>query len=159
MCLDDSPHPNFSRQGEGTLVATSYFLLVVRRVRRRRPSCPAWSWRWSWCAGPDRQAATVSQAAVRADVHQTAYVHVDFAPEIAFDHLLAVDYLANPVELRVRQFAEPSGCRAHRPFRIRPWPGMARCRRCCAAIPRRACCQGCSLPRLWPFLPTPQNLS
>src|SRR5215470_15631662 len=41
----------------------------------------------------DRQSATVPQPAVAAEVHQPLDIHGDFAPQVPFDHIVAVDDL------------------------------------------------------------------
>src|SRR5947207_15451552 len=41
-----------------------------------------------------RQAAPMAQAPVAAEIHQPLDVHGNFAPQIALDHVIAVDHLA-----------------------------------------------------------------
>src|SRR5215813_6445693 len=43
----------------------------------------------------NRESFTMTQAPVAAEIHQPLDVHRDFAPEIAFDDIVAVDDLAN----------------------------------------------------------------
>src|SRR4030088_1866915 len=42
-----------------------------------------------------RQSATMTQAAVAAEIHQTLDVHAGLATQIAFDHVVAVDHFTN----------------------------------------------------------------
>src|SRR3989339_343288 len=62
------------------------------------------------CIGPgalaaERQATTVTQAAVAAQVHQTLDRHADFATQVAFDHVLA--YLgAQALDFRLGQVTD-----------------------------------------------------
>ena len=49
------------------------------------------------------QAAPMTQTSVAADVYKPPYVHIDFASEIAFDHLLAVYYLPDAAQVCLSQ--------------------------------------------------------
>src|SRR3990170_1964793 len=50
----------------------------------------------------------MAQAAVAAEVHQPLDIHGDVAPEVAFDHVVAVDNLADLHDLRLGQLADPA---------------------------------------------------
>ena len=43
----------------------------------------------------DRQIATVAQAAIHAEIHQTLDVHRHFTTQVTFHNVIAVDGLAN----------------------------------------------------------------
>jgi hypothetical protein len=47
----------------------------------------------------------VSQASIGSDVDQSADVAVDLAPQVSFDHLLAVDNLANSSQVAFAEIA------------------------------------------------------
>src|ERR1041384_1570197 len=49
----------------------------------------------------NRQALAMPQAAIAAQVHQPLDVHRHFAPQVAFDHVVAVDHFANLQHLGV----------------------------------------------------------
>ena len=49
----------------------------------------------------------MTQSAVAAEVHQPFNVHGDFAPEITFDHIIAVDHLAQLQHFLVGQLRNP----------------------------------------------------
>src|SRR3954453_12781650 len=51
----------------------------------------------------DRQRAAVTQAAVGAEVHEPLDVHRDFAAQVAFNLVIAVDGLADLQHFRVGQ--------------------------------------------------------
>ena len=51
----------------------------------------------------DRQVAAMTQAAIAAEVHQTLDVHRDFAAQIAFDDVVAVDGFADLQDFGVGQ--------------------------------------------------------
>ena len=51
------------------------------------------------------QAATMTQAAVRADVHQALDVHLNPLAQIALDLALAFDDGADPTKILLSQFA------------------------------------------------------
>lgn len=51
----------------------------------------------------DGQATPMTQTSVAADVYQPPYVHIHFAPKIAFDGLLAVYYLPDAAQVRLSQ--------------------------------------------------------
>src|SRR5690606_1997704 len=55
-----------------------------------------------------RQAATVAQAAVAAQVHQALDGDADFTTQVAFDHVLA-DFGAQALDFRLRQVADLGG--------------------------------------------------
>src|SRR5688572_26833826 len=55
-----------------------------------------------------RQALAVAQAPVAAEIHQPLYVHGDFAPKVALDHVVAVDHLADLQHLLVGQLRHPA---------------------------------------------------
>src|SRR3977135_2409162 len=42
-----------------------------------------------------RQSATMTQAAIAAEIHQTLDVHAGLASQVAFDHIVAVDHFTN----------------------------------------------------------------
>ena len=52
------------------------------------------------------QALAVTQAAIAAEIHQALDVHRDFAAQIAFDLIFAVDHLAQPQHLVVGQLMD-----------------------------------------------------
>jgi hypothetical protein len=54
----------------------------------------------------NRQRAAVTQAAVAAEVHQTLDVHGDFAAQVAFDLIIAVDRLADGENFGVRELVD-----------------------------------------------------
>ena len=51
----------------------------------------------------DREALAVPEAAVAGEVHQPLDVHRRLAPQIAFDHVVGVDRLAQMEDLLVGQ--------------------------------------------------------
>ena len=53
-----------------------------------------------------RQPATMAQAAIAAEVHQTLDVHADFATKIALDQIVAVDHFADLQNFLVAQLAD-----------------------------------------------------
>src|SRR5436190_5246041 len=53
-----------------------------------------------------RQAATMAQAAIAAEVHQTLDVDADFTAKIAFDHVVAVDHFADLQHFLVGELAD-----------------------------------------------------
>jgi len=55
-----------------------------------------------------RQPATMAQPAIAAEVHQPLDVHRDFTPQVALDAVFAVDQLADPQHLVVRQLVHPA---------------------------------------------------
>src|SRR5690606_23643336 len=55
-----------------------------------------------------RQALAVAQAAVAAEVHQALDVHRHRAAQIALDHVVAIDRLADARHLVVGQFVDPA---------------------------------------------------
>src|SRR3954452_21012457 len=65
---------------------------------------------------PDRQTPPVSNAPVAPDVHQALDIHGDFGAKRAFDLDRALDHLAKPGNLIVRQIADPG---------VRVDPGLA----------------------------------
>src|SRR6266581_5129800 len=50
-----------------------------------------------------RQAASVTQAPVAAEIHQPLDVHGDFTPQIALDHVVTVDHFAQLQDFLVGQ--------------------------------------------------------
>src|SRR5215212_2313143 len=61
-----------------------------------------------------RQAATVAEAPVRAEVHKPLDVHGHLAAEVALDHVVAVDSLADLQHLGIRELVDPAlGRNAH----------------------------------------------
>src|SRR6266550_6368061 len=42
-----------------------------------------------------RQSAAMTQAAIAAEIHQTLDIHAGLAPQVAFDHIVAVNHLAD----------------------------------------------------------------
>src|SRR5579872_6158282 len=54
----------------------------------------------------DWKPAAVPKTPVAAEIHQALYVHRDFAAEIAFNHIFAVDGLADLNDLIFRQIAD-----------------------------------------------------
>ena len=54
----------------------------------------------------DRQLTPVAKPAIAAKVHQALDVDRNLAAEIALDHIVAVDRLANLQDFRVRQFGD-----------------------------------------------------
>src|SRR3954453_12491711 len=56
---------------------------------------------------PDRQTPPVSNTAVAPDVHQALDIHGDFGAKRAFDLDRALDHLAKPGHLIIRQIANP----------------------------------------------------
>src|SRR4051794_30444685 len=55
-----------------------------------------------------RQATAMPQAAVAGHVHQPLDVHRHFAAQVALDPVLAVDQLADPEDLLIRQLVDPA---------------------------------------------------
>src|ERR1700753_2145962 len=55
-----------------------------------------------------RQAATMTQATIAAEVHQTLDVHADFATKIALGQIVAVDPFADLPHFLVGQLADPT---------------------------------------------------
>src|SRR5262249_50518932 len=51
--------------------------------------------------------AAMSQPPVAAEVHQPLDIHCDVAPQIAFDHVVTIDDLANLQYLLVGQLRDP----------------------------------------------------
>src|SRR6476659_5225088 len=56
----------------------------------------------------DRQALAVTQTPIAAEIHQPLDVHGNLAPQIAFDHVVAVDHLADLQHLLVGQLRYPT---------------------------------------------------
>src|SRR5688500_20145050 len=56
-----------------------------------------------WALSPGRQSAAMPCAAVRADIHQALDVHGDFRAKGAFDAIVALDDLAQTIDVCVRQ--------------------------------------------------------
>ena len=56
-----------------------------------------------------RQSLAVAKAAICSEVDEPLDVHGDFAPEVAFDHVVAVDDFANLKNLGVRKLVHPLG--------------------------------------------------
>src|SRR5690606_6801978 len=93
-------------------------------------ACQLQAWPWSGSLFPDGlartlpgagvgpgalaaqgQAATVAQAAIAGQVHQTLDRHADFATQVAFDHELA-DFGAQALDFRLGQVTD-LGARGH----------------------------------------------
>src|SRR5689334_20420475 len=53
-----------------------------------------------------RQAATMTQAAIAAEVHQTLDVDADFATQVALDEIVAVDHFADLQHFLVGELAD-----------------------------------------------------
>src|SRR5436309_2692811 len=53
-----------------------------------------------------RQTATMTQAAIAAEVHQTLDVDADFATQVALDEIVAVDHFANLKHLGVTELID-----------------------------------------------------
>ena len=49
----------------------------------------------------------MAQAAVTTKVHQALDIHRGFAPEIAFDHVVSVDYVAYPGQFVIAEVVRP----------------------------------------------------
>src|SRR5262249_7826202 len=54
-----------------------------------------------------RQSTTVTQAAVTSEIHETLDVHGDFASQVAFHHIIAIDDFANLQHLLVTELIYP----------------------------------------------------
>src|SRR5215469_12697188 len=54
------------------------------------------------------QTATMAQSTVAAEIHQPLDVHRNFAPQIALDHVVAVDHLAQLQHFLVGQLRHPA---------------------------------------------------
>ena len=59
----------------------------------------------------DRQTAAVPQAAIAAEIHQPLDIHRDIAPEIALDHVVAVDHLADLQHFLISELRDPARLR------------------------------------------------
>src|SRR5437899_5234573 len=59
----------------------------------------------------DGQRAAVTQAAIAAEVHEPLDVHRDFAAQVAFDLVVAVDRLADLQHFRVGELVDAAVCR------------------------------------------------
>src|ERR671918_3018551 len=51
------------------------------------------------------------QPAVAAEIHQPLDIHGDFAPQVAFDHVIAVDDLTDLQHFLIGQLRHPAGLR------------------------------------------------
>src|SRR5690606_17849045 len=58
-----------------------------------------------------RQAATMAQPAITAEVHQPLDVQLHFAPQVALDHVVAVDDLADLQHFLIGQLRYAAGLR------------------------------------------------
>src|SRR5262249_34009502 len=56
----------------------------------------------------DREAATVAEAPVATEVHQPLDIDCDLAPQVAFDHVVAVDDFTDLQDLLVGQLRHPA---------------------------------------------------
>jgi hypothetical protein len=54
----------------------------------------------------NRELTPMTQAAIAAKVHQTLDVDRHFAPQIALDHIVAVNRLTNLQDFRIRQLSD-----------------------------------------------------
>src|SRR4051794_2261517 len=68
---------------------------VTSSCRRSASPCPCGCGRWCGSADADRKAAAMAKTAIGAEVHQPLDVHRDFAAQVALDHVVAVDGLAD----------------------------------------------------------------
>src|SRR6476661_3439538 len=55
-----------------------------------------------------RQSAAMTQAAIAAEVHQTLDVDAGLAPQVAFDHIVAVDHLTDLQHFLIAQLRNPT---------------------------------------------------
>src|SRR5882757_5300498 len=55
-----------------------------------------------------RQSAAMTQAAIAAEVHQTLDVYAGVTPQVAFDHIVAVDHLTNLQHFLIAQLRDPT---------------------------------------------------
>ena len=55
----------------------------------------------------DRQAATMPQPPIAAEIHQPLDVHRDFPPQIAFHHIVTIDDFANLQHFLVGELGHP----------------------------------------------------
>src|SRR3954462_1203141 len=56
---------------------------------------------------PDRKSPAVPDAPIASDIHQPLDIHGDFGTECAFDLNRALDHLAEPGHLVIREVANP----------------------------------------------------
>ena len=71
--------------------------------RRSAWLCPCVCAHWYGCAGRGPAGAAMAQAAIAAQIHQPLDVHGHFAAQVALDHEVAVDRLADLQHLSVGQ--------------------------------------------------------
>ena len=91
---------------------------------------------WVRCPRTGKPAA-MTQPAVAAEIHQSLDVHGDFAPQIALDHIVAVDHFAQLKHFLIGQLGYPARI-GYRTFCTISLALQARCREYIAARPRRA---------------------
>jgi hypothetical protein len=103
-----------------------------------------------WCACADREpaAATMTQAAVAAEVHQTLDVHRGFATQVAFDLIVAVDGFADLQNFSVGELIARDAQPGYRPSRRFPVRISNRSRECTSARSQRACAVGMLTPAI-----------
>src|SRR6195256_586591 len=53
-----------------------------------------------------RQSAAMTQAAIAAEIHQTLDVHAGLASQVAFDHIVAVDYFTDLQNFLIAQLRD-----------------------------------------------------
>ena len=58
---------------------------------------------------PGRQAASVAQSPIAPEIHHPLDVHLNLAPEVSFNHDVAVDMLAKCKHLDIGKFIDPPG--------------------------------------------------
>ena len=106
---------------------------------------------WCGCAGRGPADPGDGEAAIAAQVHQPLDVHRDFAPQIAFDHIVAVDGLADLADLGVGQLVDAALRRDAAPLRR---SALAKVSADAMDIvqrrPRPVCWSGCSRLRCGP---------
>src|SRR5262249_40143696 len=89
---------------EGWVEASRLFLLAGNRLGRTLAG-PGVGMR---ALAADRQAAPMPQPAVAAEIHQPLDVHGHFAPQIALNHVVAVDDLADLQDFLVCKLGYPA---------------------------------------------------